>query len=81
MRASHGQFDDLLSFFDADEVVVEEVDVQPCLQDATQDLSPAVEVVHEVSVHPISLIESEAKLTSSKCRRICRDQELQRSGL
>ena len=49
---SHGQFYHFLSLLDALEVVEEEVHVESSLENATQYLSPAEEVVHVVSVHP-----------------------------
>lgn len=55
---SNGEFDYTLPFFHADHVVVEEVHIEAGLKSATQNLSPAVEVIHEISVDPISSDES-----------------------
>jgi len=62
--SSHGQLYNLLAFLDADEVVVEEVHIKGCLQNATQYLSPAEEVVYVVSVEPIKLTLDAANMKS-----------------
>lgn len=50
---SNGNLHHWFAFLHAHKVVVEEIDVESCLQNATEDLSPAVEVIYEVSVNPI----------------------------
>ena len=59
-NASHSnrQFDDLLSLLDTDEVIVKEIDVESSLQDAAQNLCPAVEVINIESVEPTPYIIS-----------------------
>lgn len=47
----------MFALADALEVVVEEVHVQARLQDARQDLSPAIEVVEVVSIDPVEDVE------------------------
>lgn len=46
---------DGLAFLERGEVVVEEVEVEPGLEDSGEHLCPAEEVLHLVSVDPIRL--------------------------
>lgn len=48
----------------ADEVVVEEVDVEAGLEDAGEDLRPAVEVVHVEPVDPVQDVEETVQTES-----------------
>ena len=60
---SHRELNDGLTLSETDEVVVEEVYIESCLQDSTQYLSPAVEVIHVESVHPTPI--SKLKMITS----------------
>ena len=52
IHESDREFDDSFTLLHTDHVVVEEIDIEASLKSATQNLGPAVEVVHKVSVHP-----------------------------
>jgi len=66
---SNRELDDAFAFLHGHVVPVQEVHVQACLQGTTQDLSPAVEAVHLVPVHPVQNVKEPVE---SECGDVVR---------
>jgi len=47
----------LLALLHTNEVVVEEVNIETCLEHTGKDLCPAIEIVEVISVDPIEYVE------------------------
>lgn len=66
----------MLAFAYRHEVIVEEIDIQACLEHSGQYLCPAIEIIYKVSVDPIHYVEESIE---TQCGYIVRGDILNQS--